>query len=91
MGAVAKSYMRKSFVIYEEMCKYLVVYEEAVNHILFCNRSLLDFLIFEKNFVFFFISVVYELKMLCRSCDSRSSVLCTLGYKDFNNLVSLAR
>ncbi len=32
-GAVAKSYMRKSFLIYEEMRKYLVIYEEAVSHI----------------------------------------------------------
>jgi hypothetical protein len=30
---VANSYMRKGFLIYEEMCKYLVVYEEAVSHI----------------------------------------------------------
>jgi hypothetical protein len=28
-GAVAKSYMRKGFLIYEEMRKYLVTYEEA--------------------------------------------------------------
>jgi hypothetical protein len=26
----AKSYMRKGFLIHEEMCKYLVIYEEAV-------------------------------------------------------------
>jgi hypothetical protein len=32
-GAVAKSYMRKSFIIYEEMRKYLTIYEEAVSHI----------------------------------------------------------
>jgi hypothetical protein len=32
-GAVAKSYMRKGFLIYEEMHKYLVIYEEAVSHI----------------------------------------------------------
>jgi hypothetical protein len=32
MGAVAKSYMRKGFLIYEEI-QYLVVYEEAVSHI----------------------------------------------------------
>jgi hypothetical protein len=30
MGAVAKSYMRKGFLMYEEMRKYLVIYEEAV-------------------------------------------------------------
>jgi hypothetical protein len=32
-GAVAKSYMRKGFLIYEEMRKYLIIYEEAVIHI----------------------------------------------------------
>jgi hypothetical protein len=33
MGAVAKSYMRKGLLIFEEMRKYLVIYEEAVSHI----------------------------------------------------------
>jgi hypothetical protein len=50
MGAVAKSYTvwgRASFS-YEEMRKNLVIYEEA--------RSLLDFLIYGENLVFFFIS-----------------------------------
>ncbi len=32
-GAIAKSYMRKGFVIYEEMRKYFPIYEEAVSHI----------------------------------------------------------
>jgi hypothetical protein len=32
-AAVAKSNMRKGFLIYEEMGKYLTVYEEAVRHI----------------------------------------------------------
>jgi hypothetical protein len=31
--AVAKSYMRKGFLIYEEMRKYVPIYEEAVSHI----------------------------------------------------------
>jgi hypothetical protein len=42
MGAVAKSYMRRPL----DIC------------ILLCNRSLLAFLIYEENFVFFFLSVV---------------------------------
>ncbi len=29
-GAIAKSYMRKGFLIYEEMRKYLAMYEEVV-------------------------------------------------------------
>ncbi len=32
-GAVAKSYMRQVFLIYEEMRKYFPIYEEAVSHI----------------------------------------------------------
>jgi hypothetical protein len=32
-GAVAKSFMRKGFLIYEEMRKYFPIYEEAVGHI----------------------------------------------------------
>ncbi len=32
MGSVAKSYMRKCFLLYEEMRKYLAIYEEAVSH-----------------------------------------------------------
>jgi hypothetical protein len=31
MGSSAKSYMRKGFLIYEEICKYLTLYEEAVS------------------------------------------------------------
>jgi hypothetical protein len=31
--AVAKSYMRKGFLIYEEMGKYLTIYEDAVSHV----------------------------------------------------------
>jgi hypothetical protein len=30
MGVVAKSCMKKGFLIYKEMRKYLVIYEEAV-------------------------------------------------------------
>jgi hypothetical protein len=33
MGAVVKSYRRKSFLKYEERRKYLAIYEEAVSHI----------------------------------------------------------
>jgi hypothetical protein len=32
-GSVAKTYMRKGFLIYEKMRKYLTKYEEAVSHI----------------------------------------------------------
>jgi hypothetical protein len=55
MGSVAKSYMRKGC-----LGKYLVIYEEDVSHIGLCNRSLLDFLIYEENLVFFFNSVPFS-------------------------------
>jgi hypothetical protein len=32
-GEVAKSYMMKGFLIYEEIRKYFPIYEEAVSHI----------------------------------------------------------
>jgi hypothetical protein len=41
MGSGVKSYMRKGFLIYEEMHKYFTIYEEeAVSHIWLCTRSL---------------------------------------------------
>ncbi len=32
-GAVAKSYMKKGFLIYEEIGKYFPIYKEAVSYI----------------------------------------------------------
>ena len=32
-GAVAKPYMRKGFLIHEEICKYFTISEEAVSHV----------------------------------------------------------
>jgi hypothetical protein len=48
-------YMRKGFLIYEGMRKYLTIYEEAVGHILLCNSSIQNFLKNQKNLIFFFI------------------------------------
>ena len=39
-GEFAKSYMRKGFLIYEEMRKYFPIHEEALGHILLCNCSI---------------------------------------------------
>ncbi len=51
MGTVAKSYMRKGFLIYEDMRKYLVIHEGAAIYDFatapFC------FFLHEKNFGFF--------------------------------------
>jgi hypothetical protein len=44
-GAVAKSYMRKGFLTYEEIRKYFPIYEEAVSHIRLSNCTILNFLI----------------------------------------------
>ncbi len=56
MGSAAKSYMRKRFIIYEEMHKYLTICEETVSYILLCNWSLLNFLICEEKLIFFLIN-----------------------------------
>ena len=53
MGSVAKSYMRKAYLIYEEMRKNLTIFEEAVSHKWLCNRTLPNFLLNEENFLFF--------------------------------------
>ncbi len=39
-GAGAKSCMRKSFLIYEEMREYLVIYKEVVSHVWLCTGFL---------------------------------------------------
>jgi hypothetical protein len=52
-GSVAMSYMRKGFLIHEEMLKHLTKNEEAVSHIWPCNRSLMNFLIYEENLIFY--------------------------------------
>jgi hypothetical protein len=53
MGSGAKSFMRKGFLVYEEISKYFTIYGEAVLHPIPPN-----FLIYEENFIFFFISVI---------------------------------
>jgi hypothetical protein len=52
MGAVAKIYMRKGFLIYEEMRKYLVIYEEAVTLVIhdFATAPFWISLYMRKNF-----------------------------------------
>ncbi len=75
-GSDAKSYMRKGFLIYEEMRKYLVIYGVAVSQIWLCTRSFLNFLIYEENFVFFFISeevwsLTVYVRQWCCWCVSR--------------------
>ncbi len=52
-GAVAKSYMRKGFLIYEEIRKYFPIYEEAVCHIWLSNYSIRNFLLYDENLIFF--------------------------------------
>ncbi len=42
--------------IYEEMRKYFPIYQEAVSHVWLCNYSIPNFLIYEENLIFFFIS-----------------------------------
>jgi hypothetical protein len=52
---------KKIFFIYKEiqmgLVAYMVIYEEAVSHIWLCNRSRQNFLMYEENLIFLFISV----------------------------------
>jgi hypothetical protein len=53
-GAVAKSYMRKGFLIYEEMCKYFPKCEEAVSRTYMTLQLLHSELPeYEENLIFF--------------------------------------
>ncbi len=89
MGSGAKSYMRKGFLIYEEMRKYFTIYEEAVNHISLCTPIPLNFLLDVKNFLFFFISVLcrgfpahlydYFWPVLCATCEDEPATPFFLG------------
>ncbi len=47
MGSGAKSYIKKGFLIYEEMRKHLTIHEEAVSHM---HPILSEFLIYEGVF-----------------------------------------
>ncbi len=52
-GSGAKLYMRKGFLIYEEIRKYLTIYKEAVSHIWLCTRSLWISLYMRKILCYF--------------------------------------
>jgi hypothetical protein len=56
-GAVAKSYEEGLPNIWgNAQIFFNIQYEEAVSHIWICNCSILNFLVYEENFIFFFIS-----------------------------------
>jgi hypothetical protein len=61
-GAIAKSYMRKGFLINEEMRKYLVIYEENV--IVIYDLQPLKFWISLYIMIFFFYRLLYKRKSL---------------------------
>ncbi len=69
-GAVAKSYMRKGFPIYEELRKYFPIYKEAVSHIWLCKCSILNFLIYGEILIFFFISVIHLIPAIAAGLPS---------------------
>ncbi len=56
MGAVAKSYKRKGFLIHEEMRKYLVIYEEVVIYDDFAT-TLFWISLYMRKIMFSFLSV----------------------------------
>jgi hypothetical protein len=50
--------MTNGLLIYEEIFAHFLIYEEVLPHLRLCNCSTLNFLIFEENFIFFFISAL---------------------------------
>ncbi len=72
-------------VIYEEglpniwgnaQIQYFSIYEEAVSDIWHCNCSILNFLIYEENFIFFFIAVLSETKLRIKSNQIKRLFIC---------------
>ncbi len=55
------TYIRKGFLIYEEMLKYFPIYEEAVSHIRLCDCSNLNSL-YRRKFDFLFYQCTYRKK-----------------------------
>jgi hypothetical protein len=49
------------------------IYKEALPHIRLCTRSRLNFLIYEENLVFFFISELYPIKHATKNPVEMSS------------------
>ncbi len=59
------------------MRKYFPVYEEDVSHIRLCNFFILNFLIYEVNFLFVFISVEIKCyQFVFRIKTIKSSISC---------------
>jgi hypothetical protein len=61
MGSGAKSYMRKGFLIYKEMHKYFHHIRGGRLSYMTLHPIPLNFLIYEENFILFFISVLSTL------------------------------
>jgi hypothetical protein len=63
MGSGAKSYMRKGFLIYEEMrnSPYMMRPLVILIYCMTLHPIPLNFLIYEENFLFFFVSVFISL------------------------------
>ncbi len=57
-GAVAKSCMTNGLPICDLIFALFLIYKKALPYIWLCNRFHLNFLIYEENFVIFFISVI---------------------------------
>jgi hypothetical protein len=65
MGLVAKSYMRKGFLIYEEMRKYLTIYEDALESYITLQSIPSEFPYVRRKFDFLF----YECMFICYECQ----------------------
>jgi hypothetical protein len=59
----------------------------------FCNRSQLNFLIYEENFVFFFISVLYRQNRVAFGIEAVHKIPLTVlsGHLNFGGMTRLIR
>jgi hypothetical protein len=77
MGAVAKSYMKKGFLKYAEIRKYLVIYEEAVTQIYDFSTTHFWISLYMRKILFSF-----SISLLCSDDGiEREPVLPILGPK----------
>ncbi len=72
MGSGAKSLIRKGFLIYKEMRKYLTIFEEAVSHIYMYDfePDLFWVSLYIGEIFFSFLSVYYFLKYIVSRDDT---------------------
>ncbi len=85
MGSGAKSYMRKGFLIYEEIRTYFIIYEKAVSHIWLCTRDPLWLSLYMIKTLFSFLSVQLSMPSSNIKNDEGQSPECRKEIQFYSN------